>query len=75
MIAIRVRARPRYRRYLGNGDPGQREVHDLHAEDARCAIAEIIAAGQAVIFDPDRLPKAHGQGFQRCPYCIPNSTE
>jgi len=35
-----------------------------------CQIDEIIDAGNAVVFDPDTLEQAHGEGYDNCAYCI-----
>jgi hypothetical protein len=62
------------RRFVGNSNPGHREVHDLDNEKRQCQIDEIIAAGHAVIFNPDTLAQARQQGYDNCAYCIGGST-
>ena len=59
--------------FLGNSDPGRMEVHDLQNEDTSptgCQIDEIIAAGHAVVFDPDTLLQAYTERYDSCAYCI-----
>ncbi len=57
--------------YLGN--KSTREVHELRDEHTNCRIGEIIAAGNAVGFDPDTLEQAHVEGYDTCSYCIGGS--
>jgi hypothetical protein len=61
-------------RFVGNSN--KMEVHDLDNEQTeknRCQIDEIIAAGHAVIFEPDSLAEAHRQGFDNCEFCLGKS--
>lgn len=60
-------------RYLGNKDPNNMEVHDLHDERRGCRIAEI-KQEHRMIFYPDTLDEAHRKGFDNCAWCIGNST-
>ena len=57
--------------YLGN--KSTREVHDLRDEPTNCQIDEIIAAGNAVGFEPDTLDQTHVEGYDNCHYCIGGS--
>lgn len=57
--------------YLGN--TSTREVHELRDEQTNCRIGEIIAAGNAVGFDPDTLEQANVEGYDNCSYCIGGS--
>ena len=61
------------KRYLGNKDPDNMEVHDLWNEKPQCQIEEIRRAGHAVVFNPDTLYTAHQRGYDNCAYCIGNS--
>jgi len=75
-MAEPVYRRPVAKRYLGNSDPGHKEVHDLHSEDTRpsgCQIDEIIQAGHAVVFSPDTLEQAKREGYDPCAKCLPGS--
>jgi len=58
-------------RYCGNTN--KKEVHDLDNEKVVCQIEEIIDAGHARIFTPDRLDQAHKEGYDNCAYCIGGS--
>jgi hypothetical protein len=58
--------------YLGNRST--REVHELRDEQTNCRIGEIIAAGNAIGFDPDTLEQANVEGYDNCHYCIGGST-
>ena len=58
--------------YLGN--KSTREVHELRDEQTNCRIGEIIAAGNAIGFDPDTLEQANVEGYDNCHYCIGGST-
>lgn len=52
------------------------EVHDLDNEDTSpngCQIDEIIRAGHAVVFTPDRLERGHELGYDNGHYCIGGS--
>ena len=57
--------------YLGN--KSTREVHELRDEQTNCRIGEIIAAGNAVGFDPDTLAQGHVEGYDSCHYCLGGS--
>ncbi len=57
--------------YLGSRS--MREVHELRDEQTNCRISEIVAAGNAVGFDPDTLEQAHVEGYDNCDYCIGGS--
>ena len=57
-------------RYLGNSEPAQAEVHDLHGDNSHCEIAQIFNAGNAVIFTPDTLEQAYAEGYLPCAWCI-----
>ncbi len=70
-MATPVKGRPPGKRYLGNTN--KKEVHDLHNETPQCQINEIIAAGHAVVFDPDTLGQAHREGYDNGAYCIGGS--
>ena len=61
-------------RFLGNKDPGHKEVHDLRRRKANCQIDEILRAGHAVGFIPDTLEQAHKDGYDNCAWCIGGST-
>ena len=64
------------KRYLGNKDADNMEVHDSKNEDTSgngCQIDEIIKAGNAVGFAPDTLEQAHKEGFDNCDKCIGDS--
>ncbi len=70
-----IHARPTDKTYLGNSAP-EYIVHYLKNEDMSlyaCQINEIIAAGNAVVFDPDTLEEAHQDGYDNCAYCIGDS--
>ena len=71
----RRRGKPTFgRRYVGNRN--KMEVHDLDNEKIRpnqCQVDEIIAAGNAVIFEPDTLEQAHREGYDNCVHCIGES--
>lgn len=63
-------------RYVGNVN--KMEVHDLDNEKTKpnqCQIDEIIAAGHAVIFEPDSLDQAHREGYDNCHHCIGRSLQ
>ena len=63
------------KRFLGNVN--KKEVHDLDNEKTgphECQIDEIIAAGHARTFTPDRLEQAHREGYDNGEYCIGGST-
>ena len=63
------------KRYVGNTD--KKEVHDLDNEQTganECQINEIIAAGHARTFTPDKLERAHSEGYDNCAHCIGGST-
>ncbi|MCA9217175.1 MAG: hypothetical protein KDB27_29100 [Planctomycetales bacterium] len=72
-MATSVSSRPANKRYLGNGSPTKKEVHDLQNEKTQCQIDEIIRAGHAVVFTPDTLTQAHAEGYDNGHYCIGNS--
>ena len=58
------------------GNTNKMEVHDLdneQTESNHCQIDEIIAAGHAVIFEPDTLAQAHREGFDNCEFCLGHS--
>jgi hypothetical protein len=61
-----------WERYLANGSPSQKEVHDLDRETARCQIDGIIRAGNDVPYDS--LDAAHRDGYDDCAHCIGGST-
>ena len=68
-MAIALRSPPQGKRYLGDRSTG--EVHLIDAKGYRCCtVAEMIAAGTAVVFNPDTLTRAQLEGFDRCPWCI-----
>ena len=71
-MATPVTAKPRAKRYLGNTN--SKEVHDLKNETAQCQIGEIIAAGHAVVFQPDTWAQAKKEGYDRGHYCMGGST-
>jgi len=63
------------KRYVGN--TVKKEVHDLDNEQTganECQIDEIIAAGHARTFTPDKLEQAHKEGYDNGAYCIGRST-
>lgn len=72
-MATTVSTRPTIKRYLGNSDADNMEVHDLSNEKAQCQIDEIIKAGHAVVFSPDTLAQADEEGYDNCAYCIGGS--
>lgn len=75
-MAIPINSRPTDKRYLGNSNPGHKEVHDLDNEQTgenECQIDEIIEAGNAVVFSPDTLGEARNEGYDNCEYCIGES--
>lgn len=45
-------------------------VHNLHNETKECGIHDILAAGNAVAFIPDRYEQAVYEGMKPCPHCI-----
>ena len=62
------------KRYVGN--TVKKEVHDLDNEQTganECQIDEIIAAGHARTFTPDKLEQAHKEGYDNGAYCIGRS--
>jgi hypothetical protein len=64
------------KQYVGNKNKD--EVHDLDNEKTapnQCQIDEIIAAGNAVTFNPDTLTQAHSQGYDNCAWCLGGSTQ
>ena len=65
--------RPTNKKYLGNSDSDNMEVHVLGNEKPQCQIDEIIRSRNAVIFDPDTLEQAHNEGYDNCAYCIGDS--
>ena len=64
---------PENKKYLGNKDPDNMEVHDLENERPQCQIDKIINADHAVVFKPDTIKEAHKNGYDNCAYCIGNS--
>jgi len=72
-MATPVYSRPTYKEYLGNSDHDHMEVHDLGNEKPQCQIDKIIEAGNAVVFDPDKLEQAHNEGYDNCAYYIGGS--
>lgn len=75
-MAQPVYTRPTNKRYLGNSDSDNKEVHDLQNEDTQpngCQIDEIISAGNAVVFSPDTLEQARSEGYDPCAKCLPGS--
>lgn len=72
-MATLVYVKPTKKRYLGNNSSSKMEVHDLHNEQTNCQIDEILKANHAVVFDPDTLERAHGEGYDNCAYCIGGS--
>mgnify|MGYP000891901039 CR=1 FL=1 len=70
-MATPVSSRPPDKRYLGNTNT--KEVHDLRDERRGCQIDEIVRAGHGVVFSPDSLVQASGEGFDNCAYCIGGS--
>ena len=73
MMATPVSSRPSNKRYLGNRNPGSKEVHDLRNEKTQCQISEIIRARHGVVFSPDTLAQAHAEGYDNCAWCIGGS--
>ena len=67
-MAMPVAQLPAANRMLGNTDA--MAAHDLHNESPYCRVDEIITAGDAVVFSPDRLKQAYIEGFDGCYYCI-----
>lgn len=67
-----VAIRPTTNRCLGNTHTT--EVHDLTNEKPQCQIDEIIAAGHAIVFNPDTLARAHAEGYDNCAWCLGGST-
>lgn len=72
-MATSIYIRPTNKKYLGNSDSDNMEVHDLGKEKPQCQIDEIIKSGNAVIFDPDTLEQAHNEDYDNCAYCIGGS--
>lgn len=72
-MARHVNRRPKNKRYLGNSDKNNMEVHDLENEKEQCQIDEIIRAGNAVVFTPDTLEQAHKEGYDNGAYCLGGS--
>lgn len=73
-MAQPVSRRPRNKRYLGNSSPSKKEVHDLQNEKPQCQVDQIISAGNAVVFTPDSLSKAHAEGYDNGHWCLGRST-
>jgi len=73
-MATPIYIRPTNKKYLGNSDSDNMEVHDLENEKPQCQIDEIISAENAVVFNPDTLEQAHDEGYDNCAYCIGSST-
>jgi hypothetical protein len=69
-MATPATSRPALRRFLGNSNRDHVEVHDLQNEKNSCQIDEIVAAGNAVVFEPDSLAQAHSEGYDNCGWCI-----
>jgi hypothetical protein len=65
--------RPTSKNYLGNSSSSKMEVHDLRLETSNCQIAEIVAAGNAVTFNPDTLQQARSEGYDNCHFCLGSS--
>lgn len=72
-MATPIYSRPTNKKYLGNSDSDNMEVHDLGNEKPQCQIDEIISAENAVVFNPDTLEQAHNEGYDNCAYCIGGS--
>lgn len=72
-MSLSTQIRPYGKRFLGNKNPSNIEVHDLHHENNNCQINEIVRSGHAVTFYPDTLDQAHHEGYDNCAYCIGNS--
>ncbi len=72
MTDIRLKAEDGFAyRYLG--DRASKTVHDLRQEDPTptgCRIDGILAAGNAICFDPDDLRQAAMEGYKNCPRCL-----
>ena len=61
------------KRYLGNSDANNMEVHDLQNEKGQCQIDKIRKADHVVTFTPDTLEQAHSEGYDNCAFCIGDS--
>lgn len=60
------------KKFMGNTN--KKEVHDLDNEQTNCQIDEIIRAGHRITFNPDTVDEARSQGYDRCHWCLGDST-
>jgi hypothetical protein len=65
-------ARPaRFEHYRWLGDKRTMTVHDLDAVGDPCALDDLLASEQFLVFGPDTLAEARNRGYAACRHCVP----